>query len=492
MKLIDRRVFLKTSVRALGAGVASRFVPSSWARPLGANDAIRLGVIGINDKGSEHIRQLLETPGARIVALCDVDPNVLAREVEKLKAKEVGVFATTDARRLLERADVDAVVIATSNHWHALLTVWACQAGKDVYVEKPISRTIWEGRKMVESAAKYGRIVQAGTQFRSDTGWPEAIAWLQAGNLGKIKCVHTICYKLRESIGRRLPWYPDWLDYDMYCGPTPMVPLERRRLDYDWHWDWRTGNGELGNNGPHVIDLARRITGQEGWPQRTMSLGGHFVVDDVATTPNTQLAIFDFGAGVPILFEARGLPAQPGVNYMDPFRSMRGPNGLSVLCEGGYYSGYTGGAAYTHEGKQILRFPGDGGAGHMTNFLAAVRSRRSADLAAPIATGHTSTSICHLGNLSQRLGRNLGFAAAQQAAAGFAPALDALDEMKAHLNVHGVDLARQALTVGPWIQVDAANEDIAAVEGGDESALGLARFLLKETQRAAWAIPDQV
>jgi hypothetical protein len=240
------------------------------------------------------------------------------------------------------------------------------------------------------------------------------------------------------------------------------------------------------------MDLARRITGQEGLPQRVMSLGGHFVVDDVATTPNTQLAAYDFGDGVPFLFESRGLPAQPGVNYMDPFRSMRGPNGLAVLCEGGYYSGYTGGAAYSYDGKQIQRFPGDGGGGHMPNFLAAVRSRRAQDLAAPIATGHISTALCHLGNLSHRLGGTAELATAQTAIEKIPDALDALAGMQKHLEVHGVDLNRQLLTLGPWIQVDAAAENIAAVEGGDEGALEHARFLLKETQRSPWAIPDQV
>ncbi|AOS45282.1 Inositol 2-dehydrogenase [Lacunisphaera limnophila] len=493
MPTLDRRHFLKSSALALGAGLGHRLLASTWSQPAGANEAIRVGVIGINDKGAEHIKQLLTLPGVRVVALCDVDPRTLAREVEKLKAREITVFATTDARRLLERSDVDAVVIATSNHWHALLTIWACQAGKHVYVEKPVSRTVWEGRKMVEAAARYNRIVQAGTQYRSDTGWPEAIAWLQAGHLGALKYVHTICYKRRESIGRRLPWYPDWLDYDMFCGPTPMVPLERRRLDYDWHWDWRTGNGELGNNGPHVIDLARRLTGQGGLPERVMSFGGHVLVDDVATTPNTHLAVYDFGAGVPILFEGRGLPARPGVNYMDPFRKMSGPNGIAVICEGGFLSGYTGSAAYDTNGKQIRRFTGDGGEAHLANFLAAVRSQRTADLAAPILTGHESTRLCHLGNISHRVGRPATAAAARAALAEFPSALDALTDLQRHLSVHGLDLEQHALTLGPWLQIDAAQEGIAAVEGADqETVLERARFHLKETQRAPWVIPDVV
>ena len=485
-------VFLKSLSLAAGATVAARFTTSAWAQAAGSNDAIRVAVIGFNDKGAGHINDLLKLSGVRIVALCDVDPKVLAREVEKLKGQQISVFATTDARKVFERPDVDAVVIATSNHWHALLTVWACQAGKDVYVEKPVSHTVWEGRKMVEAAEKYGRIVQAGTQLRSDTGWPEAIAWLQAGNLGKIRCVHTICYKLRESIGHRLPWYPDWLDYDMYCGPTPMVPLTRNRLEYDWHWDWNTGNGELGNNGVHVIDIARRVTGQDAMPTRVTSIGGHYGVKDVADTPNAQLAVFEFAGGVPFLFEARGLPAKPNVKYMDALRGMRGPNGLAVLCEGGYLSGYTGSVAVDNEGKQIKRFTGDGGRSHMANFFAAVRSRRAQDLAAPIQVAHGSTAICHLGNIAHRLGGSSDLATALKTVEAVPDAVAALKDMQRHLGVHGIDLEQTPITVGPWMQIDGANESIAAVEGGDDAALEQARFRLKETQRAPWQIPEKV
>ena len=492
MHSLNRRTFLKSMTLAAGATVASRFTPSTWAQPTGSNDAVRIAVIGLNDKGASHLNQLLNLEGVRVVALCDVDPKILAREVEKLKAKQISVFADTDARRIFERDDVDAMVIATSNHWHALLTVWACQAGKDVYVEKPVSRTVWEGRKMVEAASKYGRVVQAGTQFRSDTGWPEAIAWLQAGNLGRIRCVHTICYKLRESIGHRLPWYPDWLDYDMYCGPTPMVPLERERLEYDWHWDWNTGNGELGNNGVHVIDIARRVTGQSGLPTRVTSLGGHYGVDDVAETPNAQLGVFDYADGVPFLFEARGLPAQPGVNDMDALRGMRGPNGVAVLCEGGYLSGYIGSVAVDNNGQQIQRFVGDGGRSHMANFVAAVRSGRPQDLTAPIDIGHASTSICHLGNIAHRIGTTADLAAARASVEAIPDALAALKDMQRHLGLHGIDLENTPVTVGPWLQVDGANETIARVAGGGEADLERARFLLKEVQRAPWMIPETV
>jgi len=491
MNPLDRRTFLKSATLAIGASAAARFTPSTWGQVMGANDAVRIAVIGLNGKGSNHVDHLLQLPNARVAALCDVDPIILFREVDQLRKQQVNVFATTDARKIFERSDIDAVVIATSNHWHALLTVWACQAGKDVYVEKPVSRTVWEGRKMVEAAEKYGRIVQAGTQFRSDTGWPEAIAWLDEGHLGKIQAIHTTCYKRRETIGQKLPWYPDWLDYDMFCGPTAMVPLERNRLEYDWHWVWRTGNGELGNNGPHLVDLARRIGKHDVLPRRVMSVGGLYGSNGAEETPNTQLEVYEYASGVPLFFESRGLPAGPDAPEMDHNRGVR-VNGIAVLCEGGYYAGYTGGTAYDLKGERVQRFPGDGGGGHMSNFLAAVRSRRSQDLAAPIATGHGSSALCHFGNISYRLGRQAPIAAAQTSLEGIAEALQTLEGMQKHIERHVVDLEQQQLTVGPWLELDGANENIAAVENGDDEQLGFARYLLKESQRGQYAIPEQV
>lgn len=476
---------------AASAGAATRFTPSTWAQPAGSNDAVRIGVIGLNGKGYSHIRQLRDLPGARVVAVCDVDPQVLQKRVQQLKDRQMKVSATTDARKIFESKDVDAVIVATSNHWHALLTVWACQAGKDVYVEKPVSRTLWEGRKMVEAAERYGRVVQCGTQYRSDVGLPEAIDYIQAGNLGAMKFIHTVCYKLRESIGEKLPWYPDWLDYDMFCGPTPMVPLDRAHMHYDWHWVWNTGNGELGNNGIHVLDIGRRFAGHDTLPQRVMSVGGKFAIDDVSETPNTHMTVYDYGDGIPMLFEARALPAKPGVNYTDHYHGVR-PNGLSVLCEDGYFSGYNGGAAYDLNGKRIRTFDGDGGDSHMQNFLDAVRDGRPQDVRAPIQIGHGSTSLCHFGNISHRLGRTAPIGDIQEKLEGFYEAGNTLEGMQTHLGVHGVDIEKHPFTLGPWISIDNATETITAVENGDEEALTYARYLLKETQRPQWAIPTQV
>ncbi|HXQ79871.1 MAG TPA: Gfo/Idh/MocA family oxidoreductase [Opitutaceae bacterium] len=487
MSPVSRRTFLKTSALAAGAGIASRLTRSVWADPVGAGDAVRIGVIGLHNKGGDHLKQLQELPGARVVALCDVDPQILSHAIEGLKDRQIAPFATTQARELLARSDVDAVVIATPNHWHALLTLWACQAGKDVYVEKPMSHTVWEGRKMIEAAKRYGRIVQVGTQYRSDPGLQAAGRYLREGNLGKMLHVHAVYFNLRKDIGYKLPWYPDWLSYDTYCGPAPMAPLERASLHYDWHWSWATGNGDLGNNGVHMLDMGLFFTGHQTPPRRVICVGGRYVVADRAETPNSMLTVYDYPE-VPFIFEHRGLPAKPGVNYMDQTYGIR--VGIVVQCEGGYFAGANGGAVYDSDRKLVKKFPGDGGAGHMPNFLAAVRSRRVGDLAAPVDVAHTGASLCHFGNISYRIGETADLDHVRDSLQTVPAAGQYLEGLAGNLGANGVDIARNPLRLGKWIQVE--GDEIAQVESGSEEALQRARFLLRETHRPPYLIPDQV
>jgi predicted dehydrogenase len=488
---LSRRAFLRNSAAAIGAGVIARVMAvPAWARPIGANEAVRVAVIGLNNKGADHVKQLAEMPGVRLVALCDVDPRILGREVSALKAKQIEVFATTDARRLLERADVDAVVIAVGDHWHGLLTVWACQAGKDVYIEKPIARTIWESRKIVEATAKYQRIVQAGTQRRSDPGVEDAVRYIKEGHLGKIQWIRTHDFALRTSIGRRMPWYPDWLDYDMYCGPMAMSPLERNQLHYDWRFMWNPGTGDMANLGIHELDMARRFANYDLPPRRIMCVGGRYLNSDVGETPNTLVSVFDYPDAPPLVFELRGLPAKPGVKYTDVYREMH--EGVCVQCEGGYYAGNTGGAVYDNQDKQIKKLYGDGGAGHMANFVNAVRSRRSGDLAAPVDVGFASTAICLYANISFRTGKPAGLENIRQSLGENALALESVDRMQRHLAVHGVDVGKQELTLGPWLQLDQEKDGVKSIEGGTESTMDHVSYLLKETQRKPYLIPDQV
>ncbi len=491
MKKITRRSFLFNSTVVAGVGVAAAGLrTSAWAAPVGANGAVRLGIIGCGAKALAHMKQLVKRTDARIVALCDVDPQQIKKAQAELKTGATGVFTSTDARAVLARADVDAVLIVTPNHWHALLTVWACQAGKDVYVEKPMSHTVWEGRKMVEAAAKYGRVVQVGTQYRSESGLTEGIKFLHEGGLGKLKYVHAPYYGKRDPIARKAPWYPDWLSYDVFCGPTPVLPLERDKLHYDWHWSWATGNGDLGNNGVHILDVARRIVKADGPPKRVLGVGGRFVYEDPAETPNAQIAVYDYAAA-PVIFEARGLPAKPGVSYMDQAAGLR--VGVVAYCEGGYLAGLVGCAAHDPSGKIIKKFPGDGGVvAHMTNFLDAVRSRRTQDLAASPEIGHASASMCHFGNISLRVGTAATPTAVAEALAAMPAAAGIAKSMTEHLGVHGVDLAKRPLTLGPWMEIEANGDGIAKLAGAGEGALERARYFLHETQRPPYVIPETV
>ncbi|MBM3851736.1 MAG: Gfo/Idh/MocA family oxidoreductase, partial [Verrucomicrobia bacterium] len=252
MNHLNRRSFLKaTSLAAAGTALSAR----SWAQVVGANSDIRVAVVGLNGRGRNHIQSLQRIKGVRLVALCDVDSTVLTRAKASLAADGADVKTYVDLRELVASSEVDAVSIASPNHQHALQAIWACQAGKDVYVEKPVSHNVWEGRQLVAAAAKHNRIVQAGTQIRSGSGLQEAVAWVRAGNLGKITAARGFCYKRRDSIGLADGplQIPPQINFDLWCGPAPLVPPKRKRLHYDWHWVHATGNGDVGNQGIHQM-----------------------------------------------------------------------------------------------------------------------------------------------------------------------------------------------------------------------------------------------
>ena len=256
----SRRSFLKTT--ALTAA-ALGFPAVSYRRVLGANDALRVAVVGFNGRGADHIAGFLKVPGVRLAALCDCDQKVLDAAVKKLKEQGHDVKGYKDVRDVIADKDIDIISTATPNHWHSLITVWACQANKDVYVEKPVSHNVWEGRKAVEAARHYKRIVQTGTQSRSNPGLQEAVAWIRAGNLGDITLARGLCYKPRQSIGKVSgpTAVPATINYDMWCGPRAVTPLMREKLHYDWHWVFYTGNVYLGNQGIHQMDIASWVLG---------------------------------------------------------------------------------------------------------------------------------------------------------------------------------------------------------------------------------------
>jgi len=388
MKGLTRRAFTKSTL----AGAAA-LATAPYARVLGANDDIRVAVVGFKSQGSNHIKYFSRIPGVRVVALCDADTAFIDREVKKLKEQNRKVDTYVDVRKLLEDKNIDAIITATPNHWHSLVTVWACQAGKDVYVEKPVSHNIWEGRKMVEAARKYNRIVQAGTQRRSDEGLAAAFKYIKQGNLGRVLRARCYYFSPRGPIGKvdgPQP-IPKTVNYDLWTGPAPMAPLMRKNLHYDWHWQWPYGNGDLGNNGIHFLDTCRWALGYSHLAPRVISFGGKFLWDDDRQTPNAQVAFYDYKPA-PIIFEMRNLPRKRGDSAMDPtYRRTRADT--VIECEGGYVAG---GWAYDYNDKKIRQFKVSGGGSHHANFIEAVRSRKVSDLAFMDVTGRVARTLLDL------------------------------------------------------------------------------------------------
>jgi predicted dehydrogenase len=490
MHPISRRDFIRKSAQA---GVAAPAVLSGFAvssRILGANDAVRVAVAGLNSKGAEHVEHFRRIPGCRITALCDPDRDILDREVRKFEDRGESVAAFADIRKLLESKDVDALVIAAPNHWHSLMTVWACQAGKDVYVEKPVSHNVVEGRRAVEAARKYGRIVQAGTQSRSDEALKEVFGYLRAGNLGAMRLVRGFCYKRRESIGKvdgPQP-IPESVDYDLWTGPAPLEPLMRRELHYDWHWVWSTGNGDIGNQGCHELDMCRWAIGRPDLPPSVFTLGGRFGYDDDGQTPNTLFAWFGYEP-VPILFEVRGLPRKSGDSGMDAVHGVR--IGLVVECERGFFAGGAGGGwLYDNDGRKIRQFTSTGGDKHAANFLQAVRSRKPSDLNADILEGHVSAALSHMANISYRLGKRASFDAIELSMGAGTAALDAVRRFRQHLADNGLDPAQTMPVLGPTLRVDPASERFLSESAFDTGAW--ANQLLARNYRQPFVVPESV
>ncbi len=311
MKPLTRRSFLKTTELA-GAGAA--FTARSWSQVAGANGDIRLAIAGMNGRGKELAIAFPQIPGVRVVALCDCDTAVLDREMAAARARGHAPERFTDYRVLLPRADIDAIAICTPNHQHAMQSIWAMQAGKDVLHEKPVHHNLWEGAQLLAAAKKHRRIVQVNTLNRSSVAIDEALAWLKAGPIGKVTAVRGLVYKRRLAIGKvPAPVAPPaTVNYDFFQGPAPLVPLRRTNFHYDWHWQWATGNGDMVAQGNHQLDVGRRLLGDPDHPVCVFTVGGRFGYEDDGETPNTFLIHYDYGAGkVPFIFEVRGLPAKP-------------------------------------------------------------------------------------------------------------------------------------------------------------------------------------
>jgi predicted dehydrogenase len=459
--LISRRSLLKRGAATAAMLALSRSSARSYGQIIGANSDVRLAVIGCNDCGRAHIRQFIPIAGVRLVTLCDVDTAVLDRAKTVASATSPAVSPTleTDCRKVLDNKEIDAVTIATPNHWHALLTVWACMAGKDVYVEKPTCHEIWEGQQTLAARTKFNRIVQAGTQWRSMPAVQQAIQWAAAGNIGKIQVSRAFCYKLRPGIGKTVgpQPVPSTVNYDLWCGPAPLDPPRRKKFHYDWHWFWQTGNGDIGNQGAHQIDLARWALGKSAVAPSVISVGGRFGYDDDGQTPNTLMTVHDYGDSL-LIGEVRGLSSKSGAAQTDQFKGVQ--IGNVIECDGGYVTiNQNLCAAYDKDGKQMRQFSNNGVMAesfHKENFIKAVRSRKREDQNGELLEGTVSSCLSHISNISYRLGNQSVPEDIRAAIKANTAATETFNRFQEHLEANGLKLDIDRATLGAPLQIDPA------------------------------------
>ena len=410
---MDRRYFLMSSAAGLAAS---------------PNDTVRVACVGLRGRGRNHIDGYGELPNVQIAALCDVDESILAKraaEVEAATKKKPATF--TDLRKLLEDKSIDAISIATPNHQHTLQTIWGCQAGKDVYVEKPCSYNIFEAQQIVAAAKKYNRMVQHGSQSRSSGAIRDAVRKMGEGYIGELYMARGLCFKWRNTIGRAAPEaVPAGVNYDLWLGPAPKREFTKNRFHYTWHWFWDYGNGDLGNQGIHQMDLARWGLGVK-YPVKVSAMGGHYMFDDDQETPNTMVATFEFNEGGKkklLVFEVRHWMSNHEAGIGEGKTKDSNTIGNIYYGSKGYIVFGAGGGYHTYMGKEQEKVPATPAksVSHFGNFIDAVRSRKASDLNAPIEEGAISTVLVHLANISYRLGRTLKFDAATMTCPGDAEA----------------------------------------------------------------------
>jgi predicted dehydrogenase len=427
MSSASRREFVKSAALTTGLAAAPAGSSRAWNSP---NDQINLGVIGFRGRGREHYRTFAKIPGVRVAYLCDIDERLFpaaVAEVEKIGGTKPQTFF--DIRKLLERKDLDAVSIATPDHWHALATIWACQAGKDVYVEKPVCHNIREGRKMVEAARKYNRIVQAGLNRRSELRNLAGVRFVQGATFGPAYRAKAVVYRGRTSIGRvQESSIPNGVHWDLFLGPAPFKPFSLNAFHYGWHYYWDTATTEVGNNGVHAIDVVRWAIGKQEHPVKVHCVGGLFADQSDQETPNVQVATYEYADGMLVELEVTTLPSPSfgGVQMGEFFYTPQGyvtssrnwqtvlgefipgatpdpPSGISLRASNLSFPkiSYKPGPAIPNiEGTE---------ASHFQNFIDCVRSRKREDLHCEILEGHLSTALCHLANIAFRTGRKLTF-----------------------------------------------------------------------------------
>ncbi|HOZ48777.1 MAG TPA: Gfo/Idh/MocA family oxidoreductase [Candidatus Hydrogenedentes bacterium] len=470
---ISRRQFLVSSA---AAGAALTLFPG---RVLGANERVHLGIIGLGGKGGAHFKDFSALPNVEIIAVADPDEN-------RMKQAGPNVAQHKDFRSLLDMKDVDAVVIATPDHWHCLAAIMAFQAGKHAYVEKPVSHCIWEGYKLVEAARKYDRIVQAGTQQRSCPAVQECAADVKAETLGKVLWVHCSRLDAREPIGKvdgPQP-VPEGVDYNLWAGPAPMAPIMRKSFHYDWHWQWNWGTGEMGNWGVHYLDDLRHILGWDDVPGNAIAAGNRWWDDD-GETPNMHMSLMEH-RGVKVVVDIRNMQ-DPGGGGEQGAVYLSSRQGNHIQCENGFIRiARGGGKAYDKDGKSIKQYKGDGGGAHHGNFIEALRQGSSASLNAEIAVGNMSTIMCHLANVAWRVGQDASVEEVRESMKSHADAVDTLESMLAQLGRSEVDIAKKPFVLGPKLTFDVSRGTFT-----DDNA-AKANELVRRVDREPFIVPEQV
>jgi predicted dehydrogenase len=479
MARLTRRDFLENSMFATAAAsAAALFSRSTFAQDDAAKEEkLRVVVVGVNGRGGSHVSGFGGRKDCEIAGICDVDEVVaqkMAESVEKRFGNKPKIYK--DMREAFADKSIHIASIATPNHWHALAAIWAIQAGKDVYVEKPVSHNVSEGRRIVEAARKYKKIVQTGTQSRSNPGMREAITFVQSGGIGEVKLARGLCYKPRPSIGKSGNYdVPASVDYDLWSGPAQMETLHRPKFHYDWHWQWAYGNGDLGNQGIHQMDIARWGLGEMDIGSSVLGYGGRFGYEDAGETPNTEVCQHEFTSGKRLIFEVRGLKT-------DALKDAK--VGVIFYGSGGYVvlPSYNGGAAFDKDGKEIKKFGGGGDDNHFGNFVKAVRSRKIEDLNADILEGHLSSALCHVGNISYRLGKPMSSQQLTDQFKSDADYSETLDRFLSHLKDNMVDPTAVKITVGPKLTL--AGSEVFSGDRAEE-----ANKYLTRDYRAPYIVP---
>ena len=482
MSRMNRRTFLKGSLGAAGAA----FVVSHAGHPvLGANERVRVGVAGLNSRGGAHVSAYAGMSDAEVAYLIDPDTRTFGKYMKSLGAKGAPPKCVQDIRKALEDKDLDAVSIATCNHWHCLITIWACQAGKDVYVEKPLSQNVHEGRIAVETARKYKRVVQYGTG--AGAGGDAIVPLAQKGTYGKLLVSRGLCYKSRGSIGFQNPTDPPAeLDFDIWNGPARKQPYHANLVHYNWHWFWDFGNGDIGNQGAHQMHAALHAVPGATLPRSVLSIGGRFGYKDQGETANTQVAAFDFGP-TQVIFEVRGLKTggyfEQGIGNTFHFEQ-------GVVAGGKFYRDGGGApAAGGGPGEPVARLPAErvSKGGNFGEFIRCVKSRDAGiidNYLWNIETAHYSSALCHLANISYRLGKDVPFGGNAKPFGDNAAANETFERMQAHLKDNALKLEETTYRVGRALAFDAKTEKFVNDPEAD--------LLLTRPAREPFAVPEKV